>query len=483
MAVHSSRSITAALALLLGLTGCASGGGGADPSSTGGGLDVDDLMAEARDIERGEDPRETANTEAADNHLDAGDDAEDDAQARQHYQLAVTSAEAAVAEDPTNPLAHRLLAIAHLALDNYQQAGGAFDRAAELRPIYEFEDVGLRENAYIDQYQTASPLLGTGDYQQAAVYLENADAVYHGRPEAKITLAQIYASTREHDLAIQKIDEVEAFLSSEAMADIDEETAANWRSQAEGFPLMRAQILADAGRFEEAAASYRELIATSPSDVELRQDLAAILMQVGDTEEALTVYRDLAELPGLSGDGLSRIGLGFYQADQYAEAAATLERAADMNPMDRDAIEWWARALMADSAWAEVPAVTQQWIELDPQSQQAMAILAQAANQNGDTPLAAQTIQRVQALEFSVDNLQMRRYPNGGAEVSGTVANRSLQQGEQVTLVFTFYGESGTPLGDVLHTVAVGGEGMNEVFQLQFDSAELVGGYSYEVGG
>jgi hypothetical protein len=31
--------------------------------------------------------------------------------------------------------------------------------------------------------------------------------------------------------------------------------------------------------------------------------------------------------------------------------------------------------------------------------------------------------------------------------------------------------------------VAVGGQGMNELFQIRFDSAELVGGYGYEVGG
>lgn len=482
MEVRSSRNMFAALvALLMGLTGCASGGGGG--SSSGDALDVGSLIAEARDIERGEDPRETDNTRAAEDHLDAGDDADAPAEARQHFQLAVTSAEAAVAEDPTNPLAHRLLAVAHLALENYQEAGASFDRAAELRPIYEFEDVGIRENAYIEQYQAASPLLGTGDYEQAAVYLENADAVYHGRPEAKITLAQIYASLREHDRAIQKIDEVEAFFASDAMAEIDAELAASWTAQVEGFPLMKAQVLADAGRFEEAATAYRALLAQDPGGIELKQDLAAILMQMGETEQGLAVYRDLASQPGLTGDGLSRIGLGLYQADQFAEAAATLEQATEVSPMDRDAIEWWARALMADSAWAELPPVVRRWIELDPQSQQGMAILAQAANQNGDTQLAAQTIQSVQNLDFSVDNLQMRRNPGGGADVSGAVTNRSLSQGSQVSLVFTFYAESGAPLGNVIHTVAVGGEGMSEVFQLVFDSAEQVGGYSYEVGG
>ncbi|MGD2046057.1 MAG: tetratricopeptide repeat protein [Gemmatimonadota bacterium] len=481
MAVHSSRNmITALVALLMGLSGCASGGGGG--SSGDSGLDVGALMAEARDVEEGVAPRETENTQAAEDHLDAADDADDPAQARQHYQLALQSAEAAIAEDAQNPLAYRLAALAHLGLDEYQEAGAAFDQAQELRPIYEFEDVGIRENAYIDQYQMASPLLGTGDYEQAAEYLENADAIYHGRPEAKITLAQIYASLREHDLALEKIDETLAFLDSDAVADMDEETVANWRQQAEGFPLLRAQVLADAGRFEEAAAAYRTLVAANPNDMELRQDLAAILTQMGENEEALQVYRELADQPGLDADGLSRIGLGLYQADQFAEAATILERAADASPMDRDAIEWWARSLLEDSAYAAIPPVAERWLELDPNSGQGHAILAQAANMAGDTQLAAQTIQSLEALEFAVDNLQMRRNPNGGADVSGSVTNRSMPEGSEVTLVFTFYDTNGTPVGEATQTVSLGAENMSNVFQFSFDSDQQVDGYGYTVG-
>jgi tetratricopeptide (TPR) repeat protein len=335
----------------------------------------------------------------------------------------------------------------------------------------------------VEQYQLASPLLGTGEYEQAAEHLENADAVYSARPEAKITLAQIYAALRQHDNALEKMDEIDVFFASEDMANADEATAADWRAQAEGFPLMRAQILADAGRFEEAAVAYRAVVADDPGNITAKQDLAAILMQTGETEQALVVYRDLASQPGLSSDGLTRIGLGLYQADEYAEAAGVLERAVDTSPTDRDAVEWWARALLADSAWAELPPVAERWLELDPMSGQGHAILAQGANQNGNTTLTAETVRRLEALEYSVDNLQMRRDPSGGADVSGSVTNRTLAQGSPVTLVFTFYRESGTSLGNVSQTVQVGGEGMSQVFQLQFSSAEQVGGYSYEVGG
>jgi tetratricopeptide (TPR) repeat protein len=481
MVDRSFRSISVALlAFVVGLSGCASGGGS---GSADGGVDVDALMAEARDIEQGESPRDTPNTDAAADALDDAEAADESAEARGHLQRALESAEAAIAEDPRNPLAHRYAALANLFLENFQDAGAHFGHAEELRPIYQFEDVALREQAYIDQYQAASPLLNEAAYVEAAVYLENASAVYANRPEANVTLAQIYSSLRRHDTALAKIDEVMAFLSSDVMDDIEEATAANWRASAEGFPLMKAQVLADAGRFEESAVAYRGLVAADPQDADVQQDLGAILMQMGETQEALQVFGNLMTLPGMNSDGLSRIGLGFYQADQFGEAATALQRAAEVSPNDRDALEWWARALMADSAFTEIPPVVERWIALDPQSRQALAILAQATNVNGDTQAAAGAIQRVQALEFSVDNLQMRRTEGVGADVSGGVSNASLEAGAQVTLVFTFYAESGNPLGTVVHTVAVGAEGMSEVFQLQFDTAETVGGYGYVVGG
>ena len=85
------------------------------------------------------------------------------------------------------------------------------------------------------------------------------------------------------------------------------------------------------------------------------------------------------------------------------------------------------------------------------------------------------------ALEFTVNDLQLRRFGNGGAEVNGSVINKKLSQGDSVTLRFTFYATDGAPIGSVTQTVTVGGVDMAQVFNVQFDSAEQVGGYGYRV--
>src|SRR5690606_34015294 len=132
------------MALGLGLTGCASGGGG---GGGGGGLAA---AIAAAGGEEGEPPRETDNTEQAEELLDAAEAATDPAQARTSYQGALTAAQLEVQQDSTNPLGHRLAGLAALGLEDYQTAGMHLDRAAELNVLYEFEDAQLREQTWID---------------------------------------------------------------------------------------------------------------------------------------------------------------------------------------------------------------------------------------------------------------------------------------------------------------------------------------------
>jgi len=461
-----------AMAILFGATGCASGGGG-------GGGSVSDMIGDASG--QGERPRNTENTRAAERALEDGDEASDEATARGFYQQARTSAEAAIAEDPTNPLAYRLAALAALSLKEYAQAGDYFDRAAELRPIYEFEHQNLREQTWIDLYQEAAPLVEAGNYEGAAEIFEQAHSIYQGRPEVMITLGQIYAQLRQHDRAIEMLDAAEAFRQSDAMTVADSATAASWNDQMSDIPMLKAQVLADAGRFEEAAAAFRALSEANPSNLEYVRALASIYMQMGNEAEALAVYEDLLTRPGLSGPDYYAIGVGFYQADDYTRAASAFGEAAGANPQDRDALEMWARSASLDSAFTAVPPVAERWIELDPNSQNAYLILAQAANANGDQQRTREAVAAVEQLSVAVDQLQLRRNPGGGGVVSGVVINKTLSQGQPVTLTFTFYGMSGSPIGTLTQTVNVGNTDMSELFTADFQSAEQVGGYRYQL--
>jgi tetratricopeptide (TPR) repeat protein len=432
----------------------------------------------AQSLER---PRETDYTDDAEDALEDAEDARDDAERLGHFQTALTNAEAEIAANPNNPLGYRLGALAALGLGQYAVAGQYFDRATELYPLYELEDVALREQTWIDLYQEASPLISEGDYEGAAAIFENANAIYQGRPEVMITLAQIYASINELDRAIESIDQVSAFLSSEVATSADPEMLAGWQEQASTLPLLKAQVLMAAGRLPEAVEAYRELTASDPSNLGYKLDLAAVLMELGNVSESVAVYEDILSTPGLTGPDYYRVGVGFYQAEDFASAARGFSEAANQNARDRDAVEMWARSLQLDSLWAEIPAVAQRWVELDPYSQSGWAILAQAANANGDAETTQQAMNAIQGLEVSVDQLELQRFGDGGGVVGGSLVNKTLEAGASVTLVFTFYGTAGDSLGTASATVSLGEPDTAQFFEVEFDSTETVGGYSYEL--
>ena len=464
------------LAFGLGLTGCASGGGG---GGGGGAAPSGPATSAGAALGQGERPRQTDNTREAQRQLDAGDEADDPGEARLHFEQGLTAAMAAIAEDGRNPLAHRQAALANLALENYKDAGDHFDHAAELRPLYAFEDEGIRERTWIALYEEGMPLVSSGDYEGAASILEDANGIYSVRPEVMFTLAQLHAQLRNHDAALESIASALAIINSDKITEMDSTTAAGWRGQAAGLPMLRAQIFSDAGRFEEAAEAYRGLAAANPDDVAAARGLADVLTRMEDEAGAFVEYQKLLARPNLSATDLYGIGVGLYNGSDYARAAEAFEGAATRNVNDRDALEMWVRSLQLDSAYVEIPAAGDRWVELDPYSQTGYLLIAQAANQNGDGDRARDIIATIDALEVEVSDLQIARYATGGARVSGSVANKTLDQGATVTLTFTFYTAAGDVMGTLTQEVTVGGEGMKEIFQLEYSTGDEVGGYGY----
>jgi len=424
-------------------------------------------------------PRDTNNTRAADRALEDADKSSDQAERQAKFQQALTSAQAEIAENANNPLGYRLAALAALALEQYAEAGAYFDKATELYPLYIAEDLPLRENTWIDLYQKASPFIESGDYAAAAEIFEDANAIYQGRPEVMVTLAQIYASIDQLDRSIEYMDKVDAFMASDEAASTDPEMLAGWKEQADGLLELRAQVLAAAGRLEEAVDTYEKLRERDPSnsDYPLRQ--AMTLMDLDRQSEALELFGELLDSPNVSGSELYAIGVGFYQVDDFDRAVQGFSRAAERNPRDRDAIEMWARTLQLDSAYTDIPPVAERWLELDPNSQSGWAILAQSANANGDTEATQEAMVQLQALTVAVEQLELQRFGSGGGLVSGSVMNKTLAPGAAVALAFTFYGEDDSPIGSLTVPVTVGDPDVPVSFEGEFSSPDQVGGYSY----
>jgi len=426
-------------------------------------------------------PRDTNNTRTADRALEDGDKSDDPAERTAKFQQALASAQAEIAENANNPLGYRLAALASLALEQYAEAGRYFDQANELYPLYIAEDMPLRENTWIDLYQKASPFIESGDYEAAAEIFEDANAIFQGRPEVMVTLAQIYASINQLDKSIEYMDKVDEFMASDAAAATEPEMLAGWKEQADGLLELRAQVLAAAGRLEEAVATYQKLRERDPSNSDYTLRQAMTLMDLDRKDEALELYGQLLDSPNVSGAELYAIGVGFYQVDDFDRAVRGFSGAVAANPRDRDAIEMWARTLQLDSAYAEIPPIAERWLELDPNSQSGWAILAQSANASGDTETTQQAMNGLQSLQVAVEQLELQRFGSGGGVVAGAVMNKTLEPGATVTLSFTFYGEDDSPMGSLSVPVTVGDKDVPVSFEGELSSQDPIGGYSYTV--
>lgn len=96
--------------------------------------------------------------------------------------------------------------------------------------------------------------------------------------------------------------------------------------------LDRAKAAADARRFDEAAAIYRDAISGSPDSGFLYRDLASVEQRAGQTASALEHYRKAVELDANDARSLAGIGAILESQDDVIGAIAAYERARAIDP-------------------------------------------------------------------------------------------------------------------------------------------------------
>jgi tetratricopeptide (TPR) repeat protein len=477
-----------ASALTLSLGACASGGGGGGSSSAavpaGPGGEV---------LAQGEDPRDDDFTEMAEDALGDITPEMGDAEARPLYEAAAVAAEQAIQADPTNPKAHYLSAQAQLGLDDYAAAAAALDEAERLRPIYALETERIRENAWIEKYQEAAPLVNAGEYEESIRIFEQANAIYRERPEVMLTLGQVYAQTGQYDEAVENLQAAQEIINSERTEQMDSATAESWRQQGADLPVMIAQTLVQAEQYDEAAVALEGLLAEDPENVAYLRTLGSTLIRMEQPDSAQAVFNRILEIDGLPSSDYYQVGIGLYQAEEYVQAADAFEKAAGASVNDRDALEMWSRSLIAAyptgedapeppaGALEEIVSTSERWMELDPNNRNAYLILAQTANRLGDEARASDLVGQIEEFQVSMDNLQLQRGSRGGGLVVGAIRNVAGTPGATATIEVTFYDAAGGVLAVEEAMVQLPAVDTTADFRVDLDTDAYIGGYSYEV--
>jgi tetratricopeptide (TPR) repeat protein len=201
----------------------------------------------------------------------------------------------------------------------------------------------LKGNFYRTKYTEEGYLKGIEFYQKALEQDPNYALAYYGIAAAYDFANDWYLPPKEAmpkaKAALMKALElddslVEAhFLLGKLVFWYDWDWAAaarEWQRAHEldpTYPATYPPYLAGAGRFDEAIRTQESLLSKTPLDLNMNMDLAAILLQAGQTDRSIEQTRKALEIDPNYWWAYQNLGLAYQKKKQYADAIAALEKA------------------------------------------------------------------------------------------------------------------------------------------------------------
>ena len=146
---------------------------------------------------------------------------------------------------------------------------------------------------------------------------------------------------------------------------------------------MLGELYSSQGNYAEAVNFYRQAVAASPQDAQLKLTLARNLSWLQQYDESLGLYRDLLgrePSPALQLEAARVLSWG----GQYVESITTYRQFLEQEPMDTEAALGLARVLSWSRNYDESLQIYRQVIEQDPANREARVEYARVTSWKGD---------------------------------------------------------------------------------------------------
>jgi tetratricopeptide (TPR) repeat protein len=485
------------LALAAGLVAsCATAGGGASGGSAGG-------------IK----PSDNGQTRAASLYLARAVSAPDST-AQDLYQKALDAATQAQQDNPQNPKAYYLMGQAQAGLGAYVAADSLFTKAEDMYPGYKDEIQGEREQAWILAYNQGVAAVNAGNIEKAGELFADANMLYQGRPEALMNLAWVDLQNNNNDKAIDAYRQALTIMQSSKRDSLDEKQLASWKDSEQLATNNMSQLLAQEGKFDEAAQVLENFLQYNPDNLNAKVSLAEMYTRAGKKDSAQVIYDSLLTRQDLGFNEYFQIGIGFFNSESFKRAADAFRTATKLNPYSRDS--WYnlvqalyseAQAIEKDSTQAADTAAMNQKLapmykelidasnkvlQFDPYNRNIMTFMARADRGLADaSPKADATqyqkavndvLRRYQSTPIEVMDVSTRGDMNNPpVQVSGTIQNVNLDEGSNIQLRFSLLGQDGSSVGSTIINVAAPAKGKQQTFSGSIQPTGKVGGWKYEL--
>ncbi len=278
------------------------------------------------------------------------------------------------------------LALLYEAEGDLQKAGSHFQKVLELNPFDMPALLGtarseldrgraLEARKYFEQAleldpASAAALVGLGeiatdvrDFDQAVDHYEKALELQPDATSIHYPLAMAYRQLRKVDKArlhLSKRGEGAVKFSDPLLKDLERVKTGRW------YQRQQANSFFDAGRYEEAAQIFRQMVDKDPTDAVVLMDLGAALAQLGQIEEALKQFNEALQYS----DSKSRIhfhmATSFTQMGWEKQAIEHYRSAIETDPTFREAHFQLANVLMRQELFEEAIPHYQRVVDLDP---------------------------------------------------------------------------------------------------------------------
>jgi tetratricopeptide (TPR) repeat protein len=340
------------------------------------------------------------------------------------YQQAMTHLRQGMAQDAENARVWLLAGTALAGMGEMQEADRAFEQALALNPGYADDVETERFDAWVASFQNGLNALENEQMDDALRYLEAAEMIHTGRPEAQMYLGVLYANHRnDYGKAAQAFRASLAATEGPLFAELDDEGKQEWIGMRASLRQNIEQMVMTQGvadfqeqRFAEAAASFKELTELNPHSRDIWFNYSQALLA-----EAQRIGDNLATLPEAQASEVKQ---------QLVQSYTELER------------------------------VAKKAQEMDPNNELLYLLIANSHRMRGEytgdeeagSQAAYAALQAADEMPVSVDEISI--VPGeGNAQLTGVIKNRKLTAGTPVRLNFTLLDHEGRAVGEQTITV------------------------------
>lgn len=369
-------------------------------------------------------PQRTKELKDAERFVASSMVAPDPAEARARLERALNPLQQAMAKDPDNALVWFTSGQVFAGLNEIARADSAFDKAAALYPPLAADIEVERLRAWNSAFEAGLKSMDEQKYPEAITQLETAELIYDARPESKLNLAALYANKNELARAEATYRAVATLATSENVAKLHEEEAAQWKRFGRMATLKIGEVVAARGvtafeerRYDDAIAAFREARELNPYARDYHYNLAQSL---------------------------------------YAKARDAEDKRSDMKNQNSAAAKEIAAELIA--TYTEVEPIAMHTRTVDPNNEDLFQLLARSFRVRGDlaTDAATKTMFQKKVADLLNDHASLAGVitdlstaVNGSdATVRGTLRNLKLAPGTPAKVVVTLIAMDGSVAGE-----------------------------------